>query len=864
MLSRLKGPSSYQNPIIWAWVALVVVLASLWVGASRPLPAFHPQLSFEVGEPSPLKTEMTLQGLQSEGACELVVTQLAGSIRAACPQCRVLSRGCIEQTAEDTKTELAQLFAGAPQASVVGHFPGGLVRYQGASDEIALKACELAAKGRAKAPVQCFAANATRPATVLLAATPAAAGWQAADTYGLLTGLAFVLLLLQLARTPLQLLGARLITLPTWGKQITLMGFDLFMVVATLALALVIRLEGSLMLPLADLWLVFLFSPLVCLPIFYAFGLYKAVMRFIGLAAIAAIAKAVLVAAAMSTLLVYLLQVEGVPRSVPVIQGLLMMIGLGASRALARFWLSSNEQARGTRRQVMIYGAGSAGVQLAAALAHSAEFRPVAMVDDAQSMHARLVAGLKVYAPSQLALAIGRHEVAEIFLAMPSASVSRRKAIIEELSHLPVKVRTLPGVAGLAEGKVRVSDLRDVQIEDLLGRDPVAANPDLLSSTIAGKVVMVTGAGGSIGSELCRQILIQKPTHLVLLEVSEFALYRIHEELLGRLEAGAWAGKGGVPEGGQALGLGRPNITAALGSVVDSNQMQSLIAQYGVQTIFHAAAYKHVPIVEDNICAGAMNNVLGTWRLANAAKSAGVETFLLISTDKAVRPTNVMGATKRFAELCLQALAQSGSAQATQFAMVRFGNVLGSSGSVIPKFRAQIAAGGPVTVTDPRVIRYFMTISEATELVVQAAAMSHMRSGGGNGGERGGERVPEDADVFLLDMGEPVKILDLAQQMIQLSGFTLKDDANPNGDIEIAFTGLRPGEKLYEELLIGEDSQPTAHPRILRATEHSLPLELLEELVGGLETACEQQNEAEVLRLIGEGVREYKAARAEG
>jgi FlaA1/EpsC-like NDP-sugar epimerase len=461
----------------------------------------------------------------------------------------------------------------------------------------------------------------------------------------------------------------------------------------------------------------------------------------------------------------------------------------------------------------------------------------VALVDDSPTLEARQVIGLTVHAPGEINRLIEKYRVQEIMLALPSAGLSRRRAILKELEKLPVKVRMLPGLAGIAAGDVKVSDLQEVQIEDLLGRDPAPPDPKLLSASITNKVVMVTGAGGSIGSELCRQILALSPKHLVLLDLSEYALYAVNESLI----------KEPLVKESTNAEFPSPIITPLLGSVTDAKLMQQILSEHRVQTVYHAAAYKHVPLVESNPVAGVRNNAIGTWVLAKAAKKNGVETFVLISTDKAVRPTNVMGATKRLAELCLQGLRQEEDTreQGTRFLIVRFGNVLDSSGSVIPRFREQIAAGGPVTVTDRRMVRYFMTIAEATQLVIQAAAISQ---------EAGSAK---HADVFVLDMGEPVRILDLAQNMIRLSGMQLKSTENPKGDIEIVFTGIRQGEKLYEELLIGENTVDTLSPKIKQATEPCLTLAALETVMRDLEEACEGMDGEKIGQLLSQGVAGY-------
>jgi FlaA1/EpsC-like NDP-sugar epimerase len=462
---------------------------------------------------------------------------------------------------------------------------------------------------------------------------------------------------------------------------------------------------------------------------------------------------------------------------------------------------------------VLIYGAGQAGAQLVAMLKISHHLRPVAFIDDNDSIHHQQINGLTVYPFDELAGVIEKYKVRDVLLAMPAASRRKRSQILRKLEAYPVHVRTLPDLMDIAEGRIEVSDIREVDIGDLLGREPVAPDETLLHKNITGKVVMVTGAGGSIGSELCRQIIHLAPEKLVLFELSEFSLYQLEKEL-------------------EKFNLNVP-VVPVLGTVLNQQRVGAVCQHFQVKTIYHAAAYKHVPIVERNTNEGIRNNVFGTLSCAQAAIQTGVETFVLVSTDKAVRPTNTMGASKRLAELVLQALAQSEDlCGQTRFTMVRFGNVLGSSGSVVPLFREQIAAGGPVTVTDPDIIRYFMTIPEAAELVIQAGAM-------GQGG-----------DVFVLDMGEPVKILELARRMIHLSGFSVREQGSPEGDLEIQFTGLRPGEKLYEELLIGDNVTETAHPKIMRAEEVVIVWSALQKVLQQLEAANLDDNSAEARKLL--------------
>jgi FlaA1/EpsC-like NDP-sugar epimerase len=483
-----------------------------------------------------------------------------------------------------------------------------------------------------------------------------------------------------------------------------------------------------------------------------------------------------------------------VPRTVYGINLLILLVFIGGSRLIACWWFARYSDVKsGTQSQyfrsspVLIYGAGDAGAQLAVALRMGRQMKPVAYIDDDNTLVGQQVGGVTVYAFTKLSHLIEKYHITEVLLAMPSASRSKRNNVIQRLEPYPVHIRTLPSLNDLAKGKVKVTDVQEVDIADLLGREQVQPISELLSSNITNKVVMVTGAGGSIGSELCRQIVKMKPSALILYELSEFNLYKIEQEL------------------NQAISP-LISVYALLGSTLNQDRVSGIYNRFGVETVYHAAAYKHVPLVEHNISEGIENNMLGTMSCAKAAIASNVETFVLVSTDKAVRPTNTMGATKRFSELILQALAADKEyCQKTRFTMVRFGNVLDSSGSVVPLFRQQIANGGPVTVTDPKIIRYFMTISEAAELVIQAGAM-------GQGG-----------DVFVLDMGEPVRIVDMAKRMIHLSGFLEKDDEQSEGDIEIVYTGLRPGEKLYEELLIGDKVTETEHQKIMRAEELVIP-----------------------------------------
>ncbi len=547
-------------------------------------------------------------------------------------------------------------------------------------------------------------------------------------------------------------------------------------------------------------------------------GLYRSVVRYMGLDLFIAGAKAAAGAALVGVAFLYFNNIAGAPIRWAIAYWGMAFFYICSSRYLARVFLI-HRRSPVERERVIIYGAGSAGAQLAITLHGDDQFLPVAMVDDDLSLHKKLVKGLTVHSPTHIEAIIRNTNATRVLLAMPTASRWKRRAVLEYLSQFPVHVQTIPDVADLISGDARVDDIREVDVEDLLGRDPVPPDPELLSAAISGKRVMVTGAGGSIGAELCRQILKQAPKTLVLFEISEIALYEIEHEL--QAEA-------------QSVGC---KLVALLGSVHHQNRVREALEAFEINTIYHAAAYKHVPIVEHNLLEGVHNNILGTLHIAQAAIDAEVENFILISTDKAVSPTNVMGATKRFAEMILQAMQDQHDS--IRFCMVRFGNVLESSGSVVPLFRKQIRDGGPVTVTHRDIIRYFMTIPEAAQLVMQAGGMA-----------KGG-------DVFVLDMGEPVKIRDLAARMIALTGCTVRDKSNPEGDIEIRYIGLRPAEKLYEELLIGTDVSGTRHPRIMRAEEEYINWEALRPLIAELDVASRALDRVRARQILMDSVGEY-------
>jgi len=598
------------------------------------------------------------------------------------------------------------------------------------------------------------------------------------------------------------------------AKRLVVLALDVCLSVLATWLAFSLRLD-TLHWPVAGQWWVYGLTSVLFVPIFIRFGLYRAIFRYTGSAALLATAKATVVYACfLLALLLWIQRWIWVPRSLGVLQPLIFFLLVGSSRAFARFWLAGLRLAGGAPvSRFLIFGAGTAGVQTASAMGMSPHFVLVGFVDDDPTKVGHSVNRVPVFSPARLAELVSEQDVSDILLALPTASRVRRKQIIESLRSLPVHIRTLPDWSDLASGRVTVQDFKELDIEDLLGRDSVPPNTELLARNLRDKVVLVTGSGGSIGSELCRQILAERPRQLLLLDHSEYNLYRIDQELTGLCVA---------------LGLA-VELVPLLGSVSNRARLQEVCRLYRPHTVYHAAAYKHVPLVESNPAEGIENNVFGTLNMAMVAQDSGVENFVLVSTDKAVRPTNVMGASKRMAELVLQALAVQSAG--TRFSMVRFGNVLGSSGSVVPLFRHQLMAGGPLTVTHADVTRYFMTIPEAAQLVLQAGAMAV-----------GGE-------VFVLDMGEPVRIMDLARRMVELSGLTVRDDAHPDGDIAIVIIGLRPGEKLYEELLIGDNPTPTAHARIMKAHEDLLEWPVLDAQLAQLRSAIECDN-ADAIRVV--------------
>jgi FlaA1/EpsC-like NDP-sugar epimerase len=612
------------------------------------------------------------------------------------------------------------------------------------------------------------------------------------------------------------------LALPRWQKR-------LIMVLAD-ALAIPLTLWGALALKAGQLWPVahiswvhFVTADVIALGAFSALGLYRAVVRFMGPRAILTLVGGVTFTVAGVGLFDRLASTGRIPLSGLAIYWAFALLYASGSRFLVRLAISRVRNGKPAAR-VAIYGAGDAGARLSSVLMGGPDFEPVAFIDDKKSLQGSSISGIKVYSPEELRDLVHELRIERILLAMPSASLRRRREILTQLERLGIHVQSLPNLSDLIAGRARIDELREVDVADLLGRDPVPPDPRLFASTVRGKCVLVTGAGGSIGSELCRQIMRLAPSRLVLFEMSELALYNIERELRSM-----------AADDGLTV-----ELIPLLGNAHHRHRVREVLTSFGVQTLYHAAAYKHVPIVEHNVVESVHNNVIGTWYTAEAAIETGIETFVLISTDKAVNPANVLGATKRLAELVLQALQDRAST--TRFCMVRFGNVLASSGSVVPLFQEQIRRGGPVTVTHPDVIRYFMTIPEAAQLVIQAGAMA-----------KGG-------DVFVLDMGRPVRIDDLARRMIGLMGLTVRDDEDPDGDIEIQYTGLRAAEKLYEELLIGTNVTGTDHPMIMRAMEHRLPWPKMQQILNELLVALASFDCQRVLSLLVDSVAEYQQA----
>jgi FlaA1/EpsC-like NDP-sugar epimerase len=649
---------------------------------------------------------------------------------------------------------------------------------------------------------------------------------------------------------PLGQLASKVLAWPRWVKRAVVLSLDFVLCALATSLAFELRLDEWVLPwacePWRALWAWGL-SVVCALPLFITHGFYRVVFRYSGLSALRFMGRALGIYGLLYATLIAtspLVGLTGIPRSIGVIQPLLLALLVGGSRAGARYWLGGLYRRvlrQGSHSRVLIYGAGQSGQALALALAHHPQLRMMGFVDDDVHLQGQLINGWPVYAPSELHAQVQAQGITHVLLALPPMKRQRRNAILAHIRQAKVYVRTLPPLAPLTTAQLNNhlswADVQELDVDDLLGREPVAPDTQLLAEPITNRVVLVTGAGGSIGSELCRQIFALRPHTLLLVDHSEVALYHLHQELERSLAF-------------MSPTLSGPRLLPLLANVQDALRMHLICQTWRPHTVYHAAAYKHVPLVEHNPVQGIRNNVMGTLCTAQAALQAGVLSFVLISTDKAVRPTNIMGASKRLAEMVLQALAAhhhpsegpANQACRTKFTMVRFGNVLDSSGSVVPKFRQQIAAGGPITLTHPDVTRYFMTIPEAAQLVIQAGAMA------------------QGGDVFLLDMGQPVRIADLAKQMVELSGLSIRHAQNPHGDIAIEIVGLRPGEKLFEELLIGENPQPTTHPRILKAHETFLPWPQLQTVLDTLEQIFERHDVQSLRDLLCTQVNGYVPA----
>ncbi len=607
----------------------------------------------------------------------------------------------------------------------------------------------------------------------------------------------------------------KLLSLSRKAKNLLVMMTDYVVLVFSFWASLSIRIN-DIYIASGDALFLIIIAPLIALPIFYSFGLYQSFIRYANYRALITLIFAVSIYTLLWFIVVLVSDLIEKPYDFLIINWLTTIFFIGGVRYIARWLLSIKGH---STNNVLIYGAGSAGIQLHSTILHSPDMKVVAFIDDNKSIHGKSIEGLMVYSKNSLNTVIEKKDVKEILVAIPSMTRSDKSDLLQSLKGLPVVIRMLPSLSDVTAGRVSISDLKKVKIDDLLKRESRKPDPNLLRQDIDGMNILVTGAGGSIGSELCREIVRLRPKNLVLFDISEYALYMLESELLE-----------------EELDI---KLITVIGNVTNQERLEQIIDKYNINTIYHAAAYKHVPMVEKNIFAGVRCNIFGTLSCCNAAISMGVKSFVFISTDKAVRPTNIMGATKRFAEMILQALVEANEINNTRISIVRFGNVLGSSGSVVPLFRKQIENGGPVTVTDPEIIRYFMTLKESAQLVIQAGSMGSI------------------ADIFLLDMGEPVRVVDLARDMIQLSGRSVKDHENPEGDIEIIFTGLRPGEKLYEELLIDDKSKPTKHPKIMQAIEKHPSWREIEDTIRVIENYAKKEDIDGIKKVFIESVDGY-------
>jgi len=763
--------------------------------------------SVAISAPGGVNVNFLFNGREDQSYCQQLLTNVANSMLSVCPTCQIKQKVC----AETLGAEQQKLLSAEPLDVASVRMPdGGVITYNSGDPAIALAACQTTAQQTASTlktgRADCYAPNTARPLSLLQQKSLGSLDSLLGMLFVCLGALAFVCALYLINRH--EDFHTYLRSLPRRIKRLIMVGLDIVLLPAALLSALSIR-YGIHWSQIENLERMLVVALVVAIPVFIKLGLYRSIIRYLDIRMVLTVVVSVTIAVLLLVGVLNLMGSSSLTMGDAVIYWLLALLYVGGSRALAHAYLRQSAHLVENRERVIIYGAGDAGAQLAASLKGNSGLLPVAFVDDNPDLAGSVLYGSRVYSAQRLSELVQELDIRQILLAMPSASKMHKKSIFDRMEPLGVRMRTIPSLAALIAGRAKISDIEDIGIEDLVGRDPVPPIPGLLPMTIEGKVVLVTGAGGSIGSELCRQILALTPKKLILFELSEYALYEISEELIGLREKSACDSE----------------IIPVLGSVLQVGLLRRNLAEHRVNTIYHAAAYKHVPLVEGNPVAGIRNNVIGTLRAAEAAIAENVETFVLISTDKAVRPANIMGASKRMAELVAQGI----DGGQTRFCMVRFGNVLDSSGSVVPLFRKQIQAGGPVTVTDPEVTRFFMTIPEAAQLVLQAGAMAH-----------GG-------DVFVLNMGSPVKILDLARRMILLSGRRIRDKEHPEGDIEIRFTGLRPGEKLYEELLLGNNVSGTEHPLIMRAMEESMPWSKLKPLLSAIDGACRELDEEKAI-----------------
>ena len=618
----------------------------------------------------------------------------------------------------------------------------------------------------------------------------------------------------------LQKSSNNIISLHRYSKRTIAIITDMALCILCTWLAFVLRLEQIVLLNDFILYSA-LISIVIAIPIFWFFGLYRTIFRYATISLVFTILVSLIIYGLIYFLVIGIYSIHGVPRTIGILQPMILFFTIIGSRLGVKYIFTINIKKNSNKKKILIYGAGDAGRQLLIALENSLEFKVIGFLDDDEQLHSRVLLGKKIYSPLKLKNLIVTENVNLVFLALPSISRNKRNHIIERLNRYKLIVKTLPSISEIIDGRITISDIKDLNVNDLLNRDEVKPDIKLLNKSINSKTVLVTGAGGSIGSELCRQILKLKPNKLLLLELNEFALYKIYEELIAK---------------NQNL-----EIIPLLINVQNQKKLEKIFETFNVDTVYHAAAYKHVPLVEKNICEGVKNNVFSTLAIAEAAVKKKISNLVLISSDKAVRPTNIMGASKRLSELCMQGIYNHNNSISTNFSIVRFGNVLESSGSVIPKFKKQIKAGGPITLTHQDVTRYFMTITEAAQLVIQAGAMG------------------KNSEVFVLDMGESIKIKDLVFKMIKLSGFTVKDSKNPTGDIQIKICGLGPGEKLYEELLIGENPQKTSHEKIQKAQDSFIPFDQLKIDLDNLFTLLEDNKVAEVKAMLNKLIPSFQS-----